>query len=57
MDDQIIELMGITAQPVFAVRMPDGSLMRVAQSHLPLSFDNESLRRTTWAADTEQELP
>ena len=57
MDDQIIELMCISLQPVFAVRMPDGSLMRVAQSHLPLTFDNQSLRRTTRAADTEQELP
>ena len=44
MDNQIIELMCISAQPVFAVRMPDGSLMRVAQSHLPLTFDTEGLR-------------
>lgn len=57
MDDQIIELMCISAQPVFAVRMPDGSLMRVDQSHVPLTFDNEGLRRKNWVADTKPELP
>ncbi len=57
MDDQIIELMCISSQPVFALRIPDGSLMRVAQSNPPLTFDNENLSRMKPATDSEQELP